>query len=96
MAEALATCGRLSFRDLAFFTKLQPRIIRGAILVLVQHNLLWHSNSDGEDIFELIVEDCFMRLRFGKYVQIAQDLLGDEVGVLSPRAIGMTKSDAFK
>ena len=84
MAEALAIRGRLSFRDLAFFTKLKPRIIRGAIIVLVQHNLLWHSKSDGDEIFELIVEDCFMRLRFGKYVQIAQDLLGDDVGVLSP------------
>ena len=84
MAEALATRGRLSFRDLAFFTKLKPRIIRGAIIVLVQHNLLWHSNSDGDEIFELRVEDCFMRLRFGKYVEIAKDFLGDEVGVLSP------------
>ena len=84
MAEALATRGRLSFREIAFFTKLKPRIIRGAIIVLVQHNLLWHSNSDGDEIFELIAEDCFMRLRFGKYVQIAQDLLGDEVSVLSP------------
>ena len=84
MAEALTTRGRLSFRDLIFFTKLKPRIIRGAILVLVQHNLLWHSTSDGDEMFELIVEYCFMRLRFGKYVQIAQDLLGNEVGVLSP------------
>ena len=83
MAEALATRGRLSFRDLVLFTRLNPRIIRGAILVLVQHNLLWHSTSDGTEIFELIIEDCFMRLRFGKYVQIAQDVLGDEVGVLS-------------
>lgn len=84
MAEVLATRGRLSFRDLVLFTKLSPRIIRGAILVLVQHNLLWHSTSDGDEIFELIIEDCFMRLRFGKYVQIAQDVLGDEVGALSP------------
>ena len=67
-----------------FFTKLNPRSIRGAILVLVQHNLLWHSTSDGDEIFEFIIEDCFMRLRFGKYVQIAQDVLGDEVGVSSP------------
>jgi DNA-directed RNA polymerase III subunit RPC3 len=81
VAEALATRGRLSFRDLVFFTKLKPRIIRGAVLVLVQHNLLWHSISDGDEVFELVTEDCFMRLRFGKYVQIVQDLLGDEVGV---------------
>ena len=73
-------------------------MIRGAILVLVQHNLLWHSTSDGAEIFELIIEDCFMRLRFGKYVQIAQDVLGDEVGVMSPprSVIGMTQSDALE
>jgi len=54
--------------------------VRESILVLVQHNILWHAKSDdGTAFFEVNVDECFMRLRFGKVVFLARQLFGQAV-----------------
>lgn len=54
--------------------------MRASILVLVQHNLLWHAKSDdGMAVFEINLDECLMRLRFGKVVYLAQQLFGQAV-----------------
>lgn len=79
--QVLTSRGRLSFRDLAMFTKLKLRALRAAILALVQHNLLWHSDTNGEEMFEFNTDECLARLRYGKYLLLAKELFGEEVRI---------------
>ncbi|KAH9946259.1 uncharacterized protein BXZ73DRAFT_86425 [Epithele typhae] len=77
ITSALLTHGRLSFPQVLRITKVKPRLARASILVLVQHNLLWHAQSDEEgEVFEVNVDECLMRLRYGKYVWLADQLYG--------------------
>ncbi|KAG8837984.1 RNA polymerase III subunit C82 [Serendipita sp. 405] len=93
VVNVLASRGRLTFRQLVVFTKIRPRAIRATLLVLTQHSLLWHSSStsasnnvllggketdEGEEVFEFNVDECLLRLRFGKYLLIAKELFGDD------------------
>ncbi|KAF8630401.1 hypothetical protein AX15_002954 [Amanita polypyramis BW_CC] len=77
VASVLLTRGRLSFPQLVRFSSLKPWIIRAAILVLVQHNILWHAQTEDEgEVVEVNVEECLMRLRFGKFVWLTDQLFG--------------------
>lgn len=71
------------------FTQLKPRTVRGAILVLVQHNLLWHAQSEDEggEVFEMNTEECMMRLRYGRYVAKAEQLFGKAVRIFFPLGV---------
>ena len=77
IVSVLVTRGRLPLPQLVRFTNLKPRLVRASVLVLIQHNLLWHAHTeeDGE-VFEVNVEDCLMRTRFGKFVWQAEELYG--------------------
>ncbi|OAX40521.1 hypothetical protein K503DRAFT_781359 [Rhizopogon vinicolor AM-OR11-026] len=76
-ASALLTRGRLSLAQLIRYTMMKPRSVRAAILVLVQHNILWHSNADEEgEMLEFNTLECLMRLRFGRFVWQAEQLFG--------------------
>ncbi|KIM32168.1 hypothetical protein M408DRAFT_326822 [Serendipita vermifera MAFF 305830] len=86
VVQALSSHGRLMFRELVLFTKLKPRAIRAALLVLTQHGLLWHSVSGEEEMYELNIDGCLIRLRFGKFLVITGQLFGDE-GVSIVQAI---------
>lgn len=62
------------------FTSLKPRTIRAIILALVQHNLLWHVELEGEgEVLEFNEEECLMRLRFGRFITLAGRILGEAV-----------------
>ncbi|CDO70737.1 hypothetical protein BN946_scf184798.g52 [Trametes cinnabarina] len=77
VASVLLTHGRLGFPQLLRFSRLKPRTVRAAILILVQHNLLWHAQSDDEgEAFEMNIDECLMRLRYGRYVWLAERLYG--------------------
>ncbi|KAI9064257.1 hypothetical protein FKP32DRAFT_1626167 [Trametes sanguinea] len=77
VASVLLTHGRLGFPQLVRFTKLKPRTVRAAILILVQHNLLWHAQSEEEgEAFEMNIDECLTRLRYGRYVWLAEQLYG--------------------
>ncbi|KAI0781107.1 RNA polymerase III subunit RPC82-domain-containing protein [Trametes elegans] len=81
VASVLLTHGRLGLPQLLRFTKLKPRTVRAAILVLVQHNLLWHAQSEEEgEVFEVNIDECLMRLRYGRYVWLAEQLYGKPGG----------------
>lgn len=83
VVSVLLTRGRLSLPQILRYTQLKPRIARASILALVQHNLLWHAQSDeGTEVFEFNVDECLMRLRFGKIVHMAQQLFGKAVSLL--------------
>ncbi|TFK42774.1 RNA polymerase III subunit RPC82-domain-containing protein [Crucibulum laeve] len=77
IAQVLLTRGRLPLAQIIRFSALKPRTVRAAILVLVQHNILWHAQTeeDGE-VFEVNTDECLMRLRFGKFVWQAEKLFG--------------------
>ena len=61
------------------FSGLKPRTVRAAILVLVQHNILWHAQSDEGEVLEINTDECLTRLRFGRYVWQAEQLFGKAV-----------------
>ncbi|CAL1704246.1 unnamed protein product [Somion occarium] len=77
VASVLLTRGRLPLSQIIRFSKLRPRSVRGAIIVLVQHNLLWHAETDIDgEVVEVNVEECLMRMRYGKYVWFAEQHFG--------------------
>ncbi|KAL6309048.1 RNA polymerase III subunit RPC82-domain-containing protein [Sparassis latifolia] len=77
VASVLLIRGRLPLAQLVRFSGLKPRIVRAAILVLVQHNVLWHAQTDDDgEVFEVNITECLMRLRFGRYVWQAEQLYG--------------------
>ncbi|KAJ2931355.1 hypothetical protein H1R20_g5712, partial [Candolleomyces eurysporus] len=45
--------------------------------VLIQHNIVWHVQNEGEpEMFEVNVDECLMRLRYGRYILQADQLFG--------------------
>lgn len=77
VASALLTRGRLSLSQLIRYTMMKPRTVRAAIVVLVQQNILWHSNTEEEgEMLEFNTLECLMRLRFGRFVWQAEQLFG--------------------
>lgn len=53
--------------------------------MLVQHNILWHAQSETEgEVLEVNPEECLMRLRYGRYVWLAEQLFGKAVRVFLP------------
>lgn len=83
VAFALLTRGRLSLAQLIRYTKMKPRTARVATLVLVQQNILWHSNTEEEgEMLEFNTLECLMRLRFGRFVWQAEQLFGSSVCTL--------------
>ncbi|KAI6043039.1 RNA polymerase III subunit RPC82-domain-containing protein [Pisolithus marmoratus] len=78
VATALLRRGRLSFPQLLRYTRLKPRTVRATILVLVQHNLLWHAQTDEDgEALEFNTAECLKRLRFGRYVWLVENMLGN-------------------
>ncbi|KIK63714.1 hypothetical protein GYMLUDRAFT_162468 [Collybiopsis luxurians FD-317 M1] len=80
VAQALLNRGRLSLSQLVRFTALKSRLVRNILLVLIQQNIVWHARSEidgsGEEVLEFNVDECLMRLRFGVFVNQAEELFG--------------------
>jgi RNA polymerase III subunit RPC82 helix-turn-helix domain len=80
IASVLLTRGRLPLVQLVRITSLKSRLVRASILVLIQHNLLWHAHTEDDgEVFEVNVEECLMRMRLGKFVLKAEELFGPTV-----------------
>ncbi|TKY85531.1 hypothetical protein EX895_005693 [Sporisorium graminicola] len=61
-----------------------PRLlIEQTIMILIQHGCAWHSSTDpnvadpNQEFFEININEVLLRLRFGRYIGIAEDELGD-------------------
>ncbi|KAG8947303.1 RNA polymerase III subunit C82 [Tulasnella sp. 424] len=79
VASTLLIRGRLPLGQLTRLTPgVSSREVRLALLVLIQHNIVWHSEDeiDGE-VYEINWEEPASRLRFGRYIMIVRDKLGD-------------------
>ncbi|KAH9001457.1 hypothetical protein EDB92DRAFT_1826755 [Lactarius akahatsu] len=77
VVSTLLSRGRLPFPQLVRYSNLKPRTVRAAILVLIQHNILWHATTeDGGEVFEVNTNECLARLRFGRYVWLAEQCFG--------------------
>ena len=81
VASTLIRRGRLGFPQLIKYSSLKPRTARACILVLVQHNLVWHAPAeDGSgDILEFNIDECLLRMRFGRFVWQAGEQFGSAV-----------------
>ncbi|KAF8580680.1 hypothetical protein K439DRAFT_1636837 [Ramaria rubella] len=76
VSSVLLTRGRMPMPQLVRFSALKPRTIRAVVIALVQHNLLWHAEQDEGEVLEFNEEECLMRLRFGRFITLAGQLLG--------------------
>lgn len=77
VASVLLTRGRSTFPQLVRHSSLKPLTVRVAVLVLIQHNILWHSETEDEgEVLEFNIDECLMRLRFGKFIWQAEALFG--------------------
>ncbi|KAN0060938.1 RNA polymerase III subunit C82 [Thecaphora frezii] len=60
------------------------RLIQQAIMTMIQHGCAWHSSTDPEladesqEYFEINPDEVLARLRFGKYISIAEDFIGED------------------
>lgn len=80
VASVILAHGRLGLSQILRFSRLKSRTVRASILVLVQHNLLWHAQSDDQgEVFEIDTDECLMRLRYGRYVWLAEQSYGKAV-----------------
>lgn len=58
-------------------------LVEQTIMTLIQHGCAWHSSTDPEvgsasqEFFEININEVLLRLRFGRYIGIAEDELGD-------------------
>ncbi|KAJ6606563.1 RNA polymerase III subunit RPC82-domain-containing protein [Mycena vulgaris] len=78
VASVLLTRGRLTLPQVVRFTSLRARTVRASVLVLVQHNVLWHAHSEDEgEVLEVNIEECLLRLRFGRFVWQAGQIFGN-------------------
>lgn len=74
----------MAVAQLARYAQLKPRTIRACVLVLVQHNILWHANLPDEgEVLEVNTDECLLRLRFGGYVLQAEQRFGKAVRLRS-------------
>ncbi|KAI0340517.1 hypothetical protein BDW22DRAFT_1359908 [Trametopsis cervina] len=77
VAAVLLHRGRLPLSQIARFSGLKPRTVRAAVIVLIQHNILWHAQNDADGVvFEFNTDECLMRLRYGRYVWQAEQSFG--------------------
>lgn len=77
VAAVLLHRGRLPLVQIIRFSGLRPRTVRACVLVLVQHNVLWHAQTDIDgEVLEFNTDECLMRLRYGRYVWQAGQLFG--------------------
>ncbi len=52
----------------------------------MQHNIVWHSVTEEEgEVLEVNVDECLIRLRFGRFTWQAEELFGRTVSLLSKR-----------
>ena len=80
VAFTLLTRGRLNLLQLARYASLKTRTVRASVLVLIQHNLVWHAQAeDGSEVLEFNPEECLLRLRYGRYTWLADDMFGEKV-----------------
>ncbi|EPQ58252.1 hypothetical protein GLOTRDRAFT_36462 [Gloeophyllum trabeum ATCC 11539] len=83
VASILLTRGRLGLAQLVRFSGLKPRTIRACIIVLVQHNVLWHAHTEEEgEVVEFNIQECLIRLRFGRFVWQTEVLFGKEAAAV--------------
>ncbi|KZT44098.1 hypothetical protein SISSUDRAFT_1085644 [Sistotremastrum suecicum HHB10207 ss-3] len=79
VVSVLLTRGRLSALNVARFSELKISTVRAALLILIQHNLVWHSETEEEgEILEINVDECLARLRFGRFVWLTGQIYGQE------------------
>lgn len=83
VAHVLLNRGRLSMPEICHYTKLKQRSAQGVIIVLIQHNLAWHSEvAQGDtyvEFFEINLKECLMRLRWGRILALTADEFGEDV-----------------
>ncbi|KZV94041.1 hypothetical protein EXIGLDRAFT_739978 [Exidia glandulosa HHB12029] len=83
IASVLLHRGRLSMPQLARALGLKSQTVRAAVIVLVQHNVLWHAETDDRtEVMEINVDECIARLRFGQYIWLAKEQFGTEAAAI--------------
>ncbi|TFK55025.1 hypothetical protein OE88DRAFT_1653647 [Heliocybe sulcata] len=79
VASVVLTRGRLGLPQIVRFSSLKPRTVRACIIVLVQQNILWHAHTEEEgEVVEFNIQECLIRLRFGRFVWQTEALFGQE------------------
>ncbi|KZO99335.1 hypothetical protein CALVIDRAFT_378334 [Calocera viscosa TUFC12733] len=86
LPRGIAAHGRLLLPKIVRLTGLKPRTAHACLIVLIQHSVVWFAENEAEDgdgsrgdtFYEVNVEEVCMRLRFGRFVEIAGEAFGDE------------------
>lgn len=81
VASVLLARGRLSYETLIRLIPsrvLSQRSVIESLLVLVQHNCLYHvvDDQDGLEYFEINLDEVLLRRRYGQYIALSRDTWG--------------------
>lgn len=76
--------GRLTIQDLAHFTKYPKKRVREALIVLIQHGLLYFTEPTDErqrdaTYYEIDADKIIARLRMGRIMRISEEHYGKAV-----------------
>lgn len=65
--------------------------LRGALVVLIQHNMLSHSLGPLQDLFEISQDEVVARAWFGDFIAMAEDVGGSPAKVAVQAALAQGK-----
>nr|WRH23598.1 DNA-directed RNA polymerase III subunit RPC3 [Naematelia aurantialba] len=78
VSSTLLNRGRLSASALARLSGLPPRLVLGSLVVLIQHHLVLSTGETAkEEQYEFNVEECLLRLRYGRILAVTRERLGE-------------------
>ena len=73
--------GRLPLPLICSYAELKPKQVRSALLIMIQHNIMWHCSSpdNSEIYFECNSDEILSRIRFGRYIRFCIESFKDEM-----------------
>ncbi|TIA91612.1 hypothetical protein E3P99_01028 [Wallemia hederae] len=80
VGQAVLEYGRLPLPLIARYAELKPKQVRAALLVLIQHNCMWHCQTDNDEFYETNADEILARVRFGRFIKYAADCVKDKDG----------------
>lgn len=86
VASTLLNRGRLGVTTIARLSAISRPHTLASLILLMQHDLVQSSGESlrgtgGEEMYEFDVQECLMRLRWGRILSLTQERLGPVVSV---------------
>ncbi|TIC04127.1 hypothetical protein E3Q17_00594 [Wallemia mellicola] len=79
VGQTVLEYGRLPLPLISRYAEIKAKQVRAALLILIQHNCMWHCQTDNDEFFETNADEILARIRFGRYIRYAIDSYKDKL-----------------